>query len=247
MKFDLVPQSEIQKNSLEFYLVDTETFDTVGTTVNIAWDSKFGANEEIPFAFTFLDENRNLLKNVNYGFLVIDQTDDTVIYQNLGEDQNNPGILASEGIDYQNIFIPSQNPYRVDILVFGVGTYGLDFSESYGGIGSTIIEVGPGGEAPAPEPEPTKVTKVQIPDWVRNNAGWWSEGNISDSDFASGIEFMIKEGIIQVPPTEGEGTGESVIPDWVRNNAAWWADGLISDDDFAGGLQFLIANGIISV
>ncbi|MFB5597457.1 MAG: peptidase [Nitrosopumilaceae archaeon] len=247
MKFDLVPQSEIQKNSLEFYLVDTETFESVGTTVNVAWDSRYGANEEVPFELTFLDENRNLLKNVNYGFMLIDQTDDSIIYQNLGQDQNNPGILASEGIDYQNIFIPSQNPYRVDIVVFGIGTYGLDFSDSYGGIGSTLIEVGPGGGAPVPEPEPTKVTKVQIPDWVRNNAGWWAAGSIGDSDFASGIEFMIKEGIIQVPPTESTGTGESVIPEWVRNNAAWWADGLISDDDFAGGLQFLIANGIIAV
>ena len=96
-------------------------------------------------------------------------------------------------------------------------------------------------------PDKQIVTKFQIPDWVRNNAGWWAEGNIDDSDFAGGIAFMIKEGIIQVPPTESTGTGESVIPDWIRNNAEWWADGLISDDDFAGGLQFLIANGIISV
>ena len=247
MKFDLIPQSEIQKNSIEFYLVDTETFESVGTTVNIAWDSRFGADEQIPFEITFFDENRNLLKNVNYGFLIIDQTDESVIYQNLGENQENPGILSSEGIDFQNIFIPSQNPYRIDVVVFGTGTYDLDFNDSYSGIGSGLIEVGPGGGIISEDPEPTKVTKVQIPDWVRQNAGWWADGSIGDSDFAGGIEFMIKEGIIQIPTTEKQEGGEAVIPDWVKTNAGWWAQGLTSDEEFAGALQFLIANGIITV
>ena len=90
-------------------------------------------------------------------------------------------------------------------------------------------------------------SEVSIPNWVRNNAEWWAAGQIGDSDFASGIEFMIKEGIIRVPVTEKQENSEAVIPDWVRNNAEWWSQGLISDKDFASGLQFLIANGIIAV
>ena len=31
-----------------------------------------------------------------------------------------------------------------------------------------------------------------IPDWVKNNAKWWSDDQISDEDFASGLEFLIK-------------------------------------------------------
>jgi hypothetical protein len=90
-------------------------------------------------------------------------------------------------------------------------------------------------------------SEIIIPDWVRNNAGWWSAGKIEDNDFASGIEFMIKEGIIMVPSTSGQSSGNSVIPDWVRNNAGWWSERLISDKEFANGLQYLIVNGIISV
>jgi hypothetical protein len=87
-----------------------------------------------------------------------------------------------------------------------------------------------------------------IPDWVRNNAGWWSVDQIEDNDFVSGIEFMIKEGIITVPLTSiGQSSENSVIPDWVRNNAGWWSERLISDKEFANGLQYLIANRIISV
>ena len=39
---------------------------------------------------------------------------------------------------------------------------------------------------------------ISIPDWVRNNAGWWSEGLISDNDFASGLQYLIESGIISV-------------------------------------------------
>ena len=90
--------------------------------------------------------------------------------------------------------------------------------------------------------------EIAIPDWVRNNAAWWSEGKILDSDFASGIEFMIKAGIIKVPTTEsGDITEEKKIPNWIKNNAGWWADDLISDDDFVKGIQYLVENKIIRV
>jgi len=37
-----------------------------------------------------------------------------------------------------------------------------------------------------------------IPTWIKNNAGWWAEGRIGDSDFVSGIQFLITEGIMQI-------------------------------------------------
>jgi hypothetical protein len=165
---------------------------------------------------------------------------------NTGDDPANPGIYALEGIDVQEIIIPTQEQYRLDVVVYGTG---INNDQTYAGIGSGIIEVGPNvptspTQTPKPQPEQKSIS---IPDWVRNNAGWWSNGQISDSDFASGIEYMIKERIIQVPITERQEGAGSVIPDWVKNNAGWWSEGLISDEDFAGGLQYLIANGIISV
>jgi len=87
-----------------------------------------------------------------------------------------------------------------------------------------------------------------IPDWVRNNAGWWSNDQIGDSDFAQGIQYLIKEGIMRIPPTAQEtNSSTNEIPSWVKNNAAWWADGLIDDDSFIQGIQFLIKQGIIKV
>lgn len=37
-----------------------------------------------------------------------------------------------------------------------------------------------------------------VPAWVRNNAGWWAEGQIDNGSFVSGLQFLIKEGIIKV-------------------------------------------------
>jgi len=90
--------------------------------------------------------------------------------------------------------------------------------------------------------------KPLIPDWIRNNARWWADGQIGDSDFTSGIQYMIKENIMVIPdlPESTEG-GEEQVPDWVRNNAGWWADGLISDDDFVSGIRYLVEQGIIRV
>ena len=42
-------------------------------------------------------------------------------------------------------------------------------------------------------------TAIQnIPDWVKNNAGWWAAGDIDDNSFVQGIQFMIKEGLMKI-------------------------------------------------
>ena len=39
---------------------------------------------------------------------------------------------------------------------------------------------------------------ILVPNWVKHNAKWWSDGAISDKDFAFGIGFLLKEDIIKV-------------------------------------------------
>ena len=41
-------------------------------------------------------------------------------------------------------------------------------------------------------------TSENIPIWVKNNAEWWADDLIGDSDFVSGIQFLITEGIMNV-------------------------------------------------
>lgn len=91
------------------------------------------------------------------------------------------------------------------------------------------------------------VSAEQIPAWVKTNAGWWAEGTITESDFVQGIQFLVKEGIIVVPPTEVSGERSQSVPDWVKTNAGWWAENAISDSDFVQGIQFMIKSGLISL
>jgi len=99
------------------------------------------------------------------------------------------------------------------------------------------------------KPETSSDSKTSIPEWIRNNAKWWSEGLIGDSDFTSGIQYMIKEKIIDIPdlPETASSTAEEKIPDWIKNNAGWWANGQIDEDTFVNALKYLVEKGIIRV
>ena len=92
---------------------------------------------------------------------------------------------------------------------------------------------------------PSVFAEEKVPDWVKNNAGWWASHFISDSEFVNAIEFLIKEGIIQVDAVAGEKSDS--IPDWVRNTAGWWAADQISETEFLNAIQFLIKSGLISI
>ena len=86
----------------------------------------------------------------------------------------------------------------------------------------------------------------KVPSWVKNNAGWWADGSISESDFLKGIEFLINDGIIQVPPTSVSAESSQGVPAWVKNNAGWWAEGITSDGEFVNAIQHLMSLGLIS-
>jgi len=92
-----------------------------------------------------------------------------------------------------------------------------------------------------PEPE------ISIPSWIKNNAGWWADGQIDDGSFVSGIQWLISNGVMTIPPTEQGTVSDNVIPGWIKNNAGWWSDGSIPDNAFVSGLQWLISNGIMKI
>jgi len=88
---------------------------------------------------------------------------------------------------------------------------------------------------------------AEVPSWIKNNAGWWADGTISESEFVQGIQHLIKENILKVPQTQVSSEKTTGVPVWVKNNAGWWADGTISDKEFLNGIQHLIKLGIIDI
>jgi len=43
-----------------------------------------------------------------------------------------------------------------------------------------------------------------IPSWIKSNAKWWSEGQIGDSDFISGIKYLIENNIMVIQQDNAE-------------------------------------------
>jgi len=85
-----------------------------------------------------------------------------------------------------------------------------------------------------------------VPDWVKNTAGWWAEDVISETEFVNAIEYLVKENIIQVNVSQTSETSQGV-PDWVKNTAEWWATDVISETEFVNAIEYLIKHGIITV
>ena len=65
---------------------------------------------------------------------------------------------------------------------------------------------------------PSAFAEENVPSWIKNTADWWASALINDNEFVNAIEFLIKEGIIQVDAVAGEKSDN--IPDWVRNTKA---------------------------
>ena len=87
-----------------------------------------------------------------------------------------------------------------------------------------------------------------VPEWIKNNAGWWATDQIDDSSFLQGIQYLIKEGIMIIPSAEtAESSQSQEVPAWIKNTAGWWADDKISEVEFVNAIQYLIKHGIINV
>ncbi|MCH8972869.1 MAG: FecR domain-containing protein [Thaumarchaeota archaeon] len=138
--------------------------------------------------------------------------------------------------------------YMVTYLIhqdFTLGKYSV--STKYSGqvidettfvVSETVAQVSPG----TPKDR-------QIPSWIKNNAKWWAEGKIGETDFLNGIEYMVKEKIIDIPdlPRKASTTAKEGVPSWIKNTASWWGNDLITEDDFASGIKWLVENGIIRI
>ena len=39
---------------------------------------------------------------------------------------------------------------------------------------------------------------TSIPGWIKNNAGWWADGQIDDNSFVTGLQWLISNGIMKI-------------------------------------------------
>jgi hypothetical protein len=174
----------------------------------------------------------------------------------ISEDEEN-NIISGKQTDIPSIMIP---------VVIPVGVSGLGITQSdinqlkslYDDNGFNSPIQPSSNQIPIPQiPSPTSTpvtqtvvstsTTTSIPSWVKNNANYWSNGDIDDNDFIKGIQYMIQQKIISIPPTTQGNSSQNTIPSWVKSDAKFWAQGEITDNDFIQAIQFLVQQGIINV
>lgn len=86
-----------------------------------------------------------------------------------------------------------------------------------------------------------------IQHWIKNNAKMWKNNNISDSEFVSGIQFLIKKGYMSIHVSDVSKINPSIIPLWIKNTITGWSDGTSSDDEFISSISYLSSHGIIQI
>jgi hypothetical protein len=58
-----------------------------------------------------------------------------------------------------------------------------------------------------------------IPSWVKNTAKWWGEGQISDSDYIQSLQWLIDNGILNVPKSNSIQSTQPPTPSPEQQNA----------------------------
>ena len=138
--------------------------------VDLSWDPKvIIPGENVKFIYTFRDTtDLGPIRNSDYTMTILQ--DGKIIFS---EDR-----FAKIGADF------------------------TDFTFSEEQIGLTVVRFsnisGSGQQTEFAFVVGEQVKESSVPEWVKNNAGWWADGQIPDSAFIDGIEYLIKDGIIKI-------------------------------------------------
>lgn len=118
-----------------------------------------------------------------------------------------PTAIALDNL--KNIYVADSGNHRIQVLDFDGksiaewGSFGNGVGEfnQISGIAvddSGFVWVVDSGNSRIQKFIPVIQSSLNIPDWIKNNAGWWSENKITDKEFSNAIEYLVKNGIIQI-------------------------------------------------
>ena len=85
-----------------------------------------------------------------------------------------------------------------------------------------------------------------VPQWIKTNAGWWAGGQIDDTTFIDGLEYLISKDILNVDAIQTSKSSEG-IPEWIKQTANWWSSNAVTDSEFLNSIKYLVENGIITI
>ncbi len=197
---------------------------------------------EIEWFINFISkyDDTEFLNQVQYDILVVDDTLTPI--RSLAQEEGRLFLYSPSGQVHFNTFV-ADPPGTAHYVIWIYGLSHETITPSPAQLDYLKIDIPIGASTTSPMPK-----ELNIPSWIKNNAGWWATDQIDDVSFVGGIQYLIKENVIVIPPTQqGSGSGTNEIPSWIKTNAGWWSEDLISDSDFVQGIQWLIKNGVIKL
>ncbi|MGY5146935.1 MAG: peptidase [Candidatus Nitrosopumilus sp. bin_7KS] len=228
-------------------LADAHTAKVVGDfKIDIGWEIEppiYGVDNAIVITVSVADESDKLLYDMIFFNKIDDSNDETTEQHILGLTDTLESYILVESSKTTLILEENSEKFGMYSAKYTPTEIGIPTVQLSGVIKNIEFEL------------TSKIEKIEegsgpneIPEWIKNNAEWWAEGSIDDDSFIQGIQYLIKEGILQIPPTESNtSSGPNEIPEWIKNNAEWWAEGSIDDDSFIQGMQYLVNRGIIQI
>jgi len=135
----------------------------------------------------------------------IDNFEDNSISLYITDSENikiwDEAVLIKDNGDFSTLVIAGGNNWAVNGAYILTATHYDYLARSF-----FLFEL----ESEIEIPEPRK----QVPEWIKNNAEWWSQGEINDDTFVSGIQYLMKEKIVDIPDLP-EQASEKARPSFV--------------------------------
>ena len=110
--------------------------------------------------------------------------------------------------DLQQVTKSKDQAKAVIHLIYWMITDGQEFSPNllYVPLSDKVVELGKAGLSQVTYDgdilweysSDVNSSEYDIPQWLRDNAKWWSEGLITDKDYISGIQYLISQGVLKV-------------------------------------------------
>jgi hypothetical protein len=204
------------------------------------------SKKNILLNFDFVNPAQRILEHIDYkitvsknGVIIFGPT--SLIHSVTGSESI--PIMMKEGQSYDVIIEVNEIKFQsipTETMSFSIMTDSENLQSKFSSNNTFKINLAIGRD-PSPDPN-------LIPEWIKNNANWWANGQINDDSFIQGIQYLVKEKIIDIPDLPYPASWmDNSVPLWVKNNASWWADDLIPEEDFIKGIKFLVEKGVIQI
>ena len=177
IKFTIIPDNSAK--------IITKEINFEMTTKPVSFDLQYSEDGESTFLFAFFEPSGELVKDIRYGYGIKNPVGDKIV--NTGSNQRLLGIQLPSGVDTREISTEMNGNYSMQVVLLGMGHQNFDkfmFKEFNFELSKTETEIVSNMNESA---DILSNQNTPIPDWIKNNTGWWTEDAIEDGSFIQGI------------------------------------------------------------